>query len=167
VSEGKISREEFDALWEAYRAFAAQLRERDRHERGGTTLGEIAASGEFAEALVSVLSDPALIRHEVNSRLNYWLGERDGWGGYRHESPFLADYGSPPGIAMLGKTGRFGRAFPEPHEVSARASRAERMTEVKAENRIKALEELAALCLELAEAFVERLKNEAGIRRVQ
>jgi hypothetical protein len=45
--------------------------------------------------------------------------------------------------------------------------RAKCMTEEKASHRPEELEVLAALCLDLAEAFEERLKNEAEIRRIQ
>lgn len=168
MSEQRISREDFDALWQAYLVFARQLREKDRHERGGTTLGEAAESGSLGDALVAVFGDPAYITMQVNDHLYWWLGERDVWGARR--SPFFAEFHHPPGIAVLGKVGKHcrpGEQFPDPEEVGLRAARAPSMTESKATHRIAGLEELAALCLDLAAAFEARLENEGGIRRVQ
>jgi hypothetical protein len=165
MGEEKLSREEFDALWGAYLVFARQLREKDRHGRGGTTLGEAMQSGAFAYAAIQVLNDPAYITKQVTNHLNWWLGERDVWGARRSE--FLINRRSPPGVAVLGKKSMDGEPYPGPEEVGLGAARAPSMTEAKAEHRIKALEELAALCLDLADAFEKRLEDEGGIRRVQ
>jgi hypothetical protein len=157
MAEEKIGREDFDALWGAFLAFARQLREKDRHGRGGTTIDEALQGGAFGEALIEILTDPLYISHQVKRHLEWWLGERDVWGG--HPSPFLSE-GYQPGIAMLGKTKGMDGVFSEPEELARRASRA--MSDEKAIGRIMELEELGALCLDLAAAFEERLDGEGG-----
>lgn len=160
-----ISREEFDALWEAYLDFALRLQEKDRHERGGTTLGELWDSEEFGEAFISVLRDPAYISHQVAGHLRWWLGERDAWGA--KESELVRNYGYPPGIIMLGREDTYGQPLPTPQEVARRAARAKSMGTLKGENRVRELTELATLCLDLADAFEGRLEAEGGIRRIK
>ncbi len=81
MAEEKIGREDFDALWGAFLAFARQLREKDRHGRGGTTIDEALQGGAFGEALIEILTDPLYISHQVKRHLEWWLGERDVWGG--------------------------------------------------------------------------------------
>lgn len=164
MSEEKISRQEFDRLWQEFLKLAERLREKDRHDRGGTTIGEM-ESDALGEGIVSVLQDPEYIRSEVKRRLDWWLGDREDWGGF--QSHLLVDFQRPPGIGMLGKTSRYGEPFPEPAELGTRASRAEDMTEREAERCIALLIENASVCLDLAEAFEQRLQSEGGIRRVQ
>ncbi len=164
MSEKKISREEFDKLWRGYLELARNLREKDRHGRGGTTFGEMIGSQAFAEAWIGVLTDPEYIRREVAQRLERWLGER---GGKYSDDGWLEKEGLGPGIAKLGATSRGGKPFPHPLELGQRAARAPSMTAQKAEQTIKLLRENATLCNALAEAFEERLKAEGGIRRIQ
>ncbi len=163
MSEEKISREEFERLQGALVELAKKLREKDRHERGGTTVGEM--GGGLGEAMMAVLQDPEYIRGNVAMHLAWWLGDRE--KSYSSEGQLKRDYTSPPGIVMLGTQGRFGYAFMGPEEVAERALRRRELTDRKAEHRINSLRENAKLCLDLADAFKERLQNEGGIRRVQ
>lgn len=161
----RISYEEFERLQAAVLEFAIRLRGKDRHERGGTTLGEMYASDAFAEAWVSLLTDPEYIRREVAQNLERWLGER---GGKYSDEGWLEREVLRVGIAKLGEAKRYeGGRQPTAVELGSRAARAPSMTEAKAEHRTNLLRENAKLCLDLADAFEERLQNEGGIRRVQ
>jgi hypothetical protein len=166
MTDAKLSKEEFDKLFAAYSRLAERLRETDRHGRGGTTLGEIFDSDAFVEGMIAVVSDPAYKRSQVKFMLEVWLGDkREEWSPGRGR--LSDDVFMPCGIAMLGKTSRFGRVYPEASELGARAARHRSMTQEIAANRIADLRELAKLCGDLAEAFEKRLEEEGGIRRVQ
>jgi hypothetical protein len=169
MSEEKISREEFDQLFVELQEYSKELAEHDRHERGGTTIGEM-FSGEspvgegFADAWVSIFRDPEYLKEHVNRYLDWWCGERGGW--HQNEGNFLKSL-RPPGIALLGLKDRFGNPVQTPEEIGMRASRAKSMTHRKAEHRIPELYEIAKLLIDLADVFEQRLEDEAGIRRVK
>jgi len=160
----KVSREEFDRLWGAYVDLAQRLSGRDRHARGGTTLGEMFNSEGFADAWVEMLCDPEYIRRQVAQNLETWLGEHD--GKYSMDG-WLQRVGLGVGITNLGEVGRYGESVLHPTELGRRAARAPSMTERKAEHRIARLIDNAKLCLDLAEAFEQRLQAAGGIRRIQ
>lgn len=161
----KVTREEFEQLHESFIEFAVQLQERDRHGRGGTTFGEMAKTDAFADALYSILTDPEYVRREVARKLDSWLGERD--GKFSDEGWLEREY-LGMNIAKLGEKKQYeSERHPTPEELGTRASRAANMTEAKAKRLIEHLTENAALCLDLAEAFENRLEEEGGIRRVQ
>jgi hypothetical protein len=162
MSEEKISPEEFNKLYDEVLELTKGLTEIDRHGRGGTTLGELFASPSFGEGLSSIYSDPLYIENSVNDYLEWWCGERDVW--YSSRGRLLKGTWRAPGIAGLGKQNEYGEEVPGPEEIGLRASRAEGMTERKAEHRIAALYEHAKLCLDIAEAFEQRLEDEAWPR---
>lgn len=165
MGEQQVSREEFQELWEAYQDLAKDLSEKDRHQRGGTTMGEIFNSPGVAEAWISVLSDPAYIRYHVAFMLEVWLGNRDEWGV--QTAKLASDLRSPPGIAALGKGSPKWSVYADPVQLGRRAARHRSMTAEKARNRIADLEDAAQLCGSLAEAFEQRLADEAGLRRLK
>jgi hypothetical protein len=163
TEEKKIDRKEFDKLRAQYLEFAKSLRERDRHARGGTTLGEMMESGDFDASMQELARDPEYIKDMVATRLKIYLGEHEGWAPSSGELRREVFFGG--GIAMLGKTNQDGRPFPHPAELGLRAARS--IGRRKATNLINHLRENAALCNALADAFEHRVDSESGIRRVQ
>jgi hypothetical protein len=142
----RLSREDFDRLREALAAFSGELAEKDRHERGGTTLGELAerTEGGLFDGVSAVFKDPRHIRDQVHSRLQRWCGEQDRWRGAL-VSPYSL---RGPGICALGTEG-----LPGPEELGRRAAASETLTPKKVENRVRTFNELALLCLDVAVAL--------------
>jgi len=70
-----ISREEFYRLDEELTEYAIELREKDRHERGGTSLGQMAEDGSLADGMIAYLFSEEYIREEVPRILRRHLGE--------------------------------------------------------------------------------------------
>jgi hypothetical protein len=162
-----MNREEFDALREEVEGYTARLREWERHNRGGTTLGELAESGDLAEGLARLYADPDYQRRLVRHMLEDWLGDPE------EEKPF----GPPVGrlynpfcvpINLVGESAEESvreTLAAGPEEVGARAGRV--LTERKARTRIERLRERARLAGELADAFEGRLRDEGTIRRLK
>jgi hypothetical protein len=160
----KMNREEWDTFFEAFVKFADSLANKDRHERGGTTLGERLESGSAGEAWLAVLRDPAQIRKEIALRLAIWLGDRSDIG-LSEEGNLNRDW--PVGIAKLGKANPYGSPHPDPHETATRSARHSSMTEEKSSKIIAELRELEKLVSDIASEFEKRLQEESEIRRIQ
>ncbi len=163
AEEKKIDRKEFDKLRSQYLEFAKSLREKDRHARGGTTLGEMMEAGDFDASMQALAHDPEYIRDMVATRLEIYLGEHEGWSPSSGELRREVFRGG--GITMLGKTSPEGRPFAHPAELAVRAARS--IGRRKATNLIKHLRDNADLCNALADAFEHRLSSESTIRRIQ
>ncbi len=144
--------EEFVRLRSEVKELVANLKEKDRHERGGITLGEMLDSGALAEAMVATAADPKYIRRQVRSYLESWLGDPE--SRVLAEGMFTNRYSIP--INALDD---------QPEHVGTYAARA--IGERKARNRIETLRASAKLCGDLASAFEARLREEGTIRRIQ
>ena len=151
-----ISREDFDRLQEEFNQYAAQLREKDRHGRGGTTVSEAMDPAAFVEASIALMQDPEYIRKTVRRRLEYLMGEPD-------EDRSGGSLGNPYGLGINSLDDEFHPQ--DPAVIGAFAAR--HYKERKAQNRLKALREFADLCRSLADAFEKRLEEESRLRRIQ
>ena len=152
-----ISREEFNRLKEEFNGYATELWEKDRHQRGGTTMGEMMEDGSFAKALITVLQDPEYIRRDVRHKLEYLMGDAE---EKREYSGSLNNYCSI-GINALDNEHR----LQDPAQIGVFAAR--NYKEKKAQNRLKSLRDFADLCGTLAATFEHRLNEESKIRRIQ
>jgi hypothetical protein len=147
-----ISREEFDRLKEEYMEFATSVSEKDRHERGGTTLGELAESGELAQAVIDMANDSEYQKRRVRRKLWYLLGNPEN----EYANGSLGDYF---GVAINDLDDE------DPVEIGIFAAR--HYKERKFQNRLKSLRDYADLCKTLADVFEDRLNEETKIRRIQ
>ena len=152
-----ISRDEFDRLQEEFTEYATELREKDRHRRGGTTLGEMLDDDSFGEAWEAMLRSPEYIRRQVYRNLEYLMGDPDEDGDY---SGSLYNMYSV-GINRVDHVGGSNNLV----EIGTLAAR--HYKEKKAQNRISSLRDFADLCRALANTFERRIEEESTIRRIQ
>jgi hypothetical protein len=161
-----MNREEFDALCAEILDYQRYLSEKDCHGRGGTTMGEMLESDDFAKAWVNLHRDPDYVRHTVRRKMEDWLGspEEEEWGPLKSGMVYNM-FGVPINLVGGAEWHSWGSLTLPPEELGAHAARA--LTRCNAVNRIERLRESAAIMDVLADALEERWTGESVIREVK
>ncbi len=157
-----IDKKEFAQLREEVFDLQLKLKEKDRHERGGTTIREAIDSGAFAEGFIALMKDPEYIRKEVRDRLEMLFGDGESYG---LEGSFSNIYRVAINSVDHPDFERDLNSPGDPEYLGTYAAR--HYGKRKAANRVATLRKLANLCGRLADAFEERQQRESVLRRVQ